>query len=153
MLKSRIAGVLAAAVAAFGLTLVTAPSASAIEGVWKPWNNGWVTECGTTKTHRITTNASFQACFIIGSGSYVQPVLVVKNNTTSAIRLKGSADSTYGTTVNCPDTFLSAGQRTTCMGTTEGIRLGLNLGWGDLDLMSNGAWHGDRTAYVPIQGV
>ncbi|MFE0426724.1 hypothetical protein [Streptomyces sp. NPDC058953] len=152
MLKSRIAGVLAAAVAAFGLTLVTAPSASAIEGVWKPWNNGWVTECGTTKTHRITTNASFQACFIIGSGSYVQPVLVVKNNATSAIRLKGSVTSTYGTPVYCPDTFLSAGQRTTCMGTTEALRPGDNFGWGLLDLWDNGGWHRDGTRDAHMNG-
>ncbi|MEU3600338.1 hypothetical protein ABZ714_16705 [Streptomyces sp. NPDC006798] len=154
MFKSRIAGLLAATVAAFGLTSVTASSASAsasaIEGPWKPWDNHWNTTCGQTTTHWLTTNAGFQACFIVDSGGVVQPVLVVKKNAAVAIRIKGSADSTYGTTVNCPATPLSAGQRTTCMGTTEALRPGNNDGWGNLSPWNNNAWYVGSTAVVRI---
>ncbi|MEU5163425.1 hypothetical protein AB0G74_27970 [Streptomyces sp. NPDC020875] len=145
MTRSRTIALLTAVAAVLATMLVTAPQAAANTGRWQPWNPGWTTKCGSTTHHPVTTRVIYQTCFVLGSANYIQPVLVVTNHAPNAIRMQAVVQSTHGTPTSCPDTFLSAGYSTACLGTTFQARPGRNVGWSDVFLYNAGDWYRGTT--------
>ncbi|WP_030299818.1 hypothetical protein [Streptomyces katrae] len=144
----RTAHALAAATATLGLAVLTTSPASAAEGPskWQPWVAYPNVTCSSTTAHPLTTRVSFQTCIIRGTGGALQPVLVVKNDAPHAIQIRGYVYSDFsGTTADCPTTYLSSGQRTTCLGYTGTGTSGTDSAWSDLGIMNGGAWNWGQT--------
>ncbi|MEU0990890.1 hypothetical protein [Streptomyces sp. NPDC005953] len=147
MRKSRVIGAVMATVAAFGMTMVTASPAAAAS--WNSFPTGETVTCSVWQNHPLTNSVEFRMCIIHGAGPAVQPLLSVKNNGPYAIRLKGSSESTWNSAVYCPDSYLSSGLETTCMGKTEAGNPAWDYAYGDLWLYSASTWHyGVATKYL-----
>ncbi|MFE5855016.1 hypothetical protein ACFQ61_17640 [Streptomyces sp. NPDC056500] len=143
MRKSRLIGLLMAIMATLGMAMVTAPPAAA--SAWNPMPSGpkW---CSAWESHTLTTNVVFRVCVFDGSLNYAQPVLEVRNDGPSAIRMKAWVDGNWSAMVDCPDTYLSSGYSSSCLGTTGVVVSG--EAEAALYLYSASTWHYDNAIKV-----
>ncbi|MEU6246595.1 hypothetical protein [Glycomyces sp. NPDC047010] len=130
-LKSRaFSRILTAAVlsvlTAVGLAFTASPASAA--PYWQEVNTGPTWSCNPTKIHPAKAGVGFQTCIVVNANYDAQAVLVVVNNSSSAIQLSGVIDTSFGADASCYSSTLNPGFRRGCFGPTVHVGSGVTLG-------------------------
>ncbi|MFJ4691547.1 hypothetical protein [Streptomyces sp. NPDC088766] len=108
----------AAAVAA-GLLLASAPAGAAPN--WQTVSTGPTWSCAPTVVHTAGAGVGLQACLVRNANDDAQTVLVVVNNSGSAVTVSATVTSDFAASAGCSTYTLTAGERRGCFGTTAHV--------------------------------
>jgi hypothetical protein len=104
-----------AAVCVTGALIAAAPAGAA--PYWQTVTTGPTWDCARTVVHTAKAGVGFQACLVRNAHDDAQVVLVVVNNSTSAVTVSGTVTS-FGADAGCGSYTLPVGERRGCFGTT-----------------------------------
>ncbi|MEU7279418.1 hypothetical protein AB0A69_11650 [Streptomyces sp. NPDC045431] len=107
-----------AAAIAGGLLLTAAPAEAA--PYWQSVSTSSNWSCARTVVHTAKAGVGFQACTVRNHNNDAQVVLVVVNNSTSAVNISGIVDSDFGDG-SCGSYSLAVGERRGCFGPTSTV--------------------------------
>ncbi|MET9800260.1 hypothetical protein [Streptomyces sp. NPDC006368] len=111
---------LTAAAALMGSTLLTAAPAEAAP-YWQTVSTNLSWKCAPTAAHPAKAGVGYQACLVRNAYDDAQVVLVVVNNSSSAVTISGTVTSSFGPDASCSAYNLAVGERRGCFGTTGPI--------------------------------
>ncbi|MFT2014390.1 hypothetical protein ACMA1D_00870 [Streptomyces sp. 796.1] len=120
--------VLGAASAAF-ISFGSAPaSAAAKDGAWMDVRPEFTKNCGHT-TAILYANFWGQSCIVDNGKGYAQAVLILSNQTDTAVTSDNYAwsDAIYGSYSACPTRTITAGKQIACVSPTEFVGRGRAL--------------------------
>lgn len=84
---------------------------------WQAFTTDSSWRCTATAQHPGATNIYYQGCVVV-SGSYMQTVLVVSNQSSSAVTIFGEVYNSNGPGWTCNTSTFSPGYRRACFGDT-----------------------------------
>ncbi|MGV9943378.1 hypothetical protein [Streptomyces sp. NPDC003401] len=108
-----------AATALTGLLLASAPAGAAPN--WQTVSTGPTWSCAPTVGHAAKAGVGFQACLVRNANDDAQTVLVVVNNSGSAVTVSATVTSDFAASAACSTYTLAAGERRGCFGTTAHV--------------------------------
>lgn len=142
---------MAAGAAALGAMVFAASPAAADAPYWEPVNTTSAWHCGSTASHTANSRVQFQVCAVHGAAGYSQAVLVVVNNSSSAVQIEGYVElesASYLIPDSCDRSSLVAGARTGCVGRT--VKTGNETLTASALLKVNGEWdNAPRKVWTP----
>ncbi|GHD30717.1 hypothetical protein [Streptomyces galbus] len=119
MLKSKSSLLAAAAASAGCLILAAAPAGAA--PYWQSVSTNSTWSCAPTVVHTARAGVGFQACLVRSALDNAQVVLVVVNNSPSAVTVSGTVTADFAAEAGCSSYTLAAGERRGCFGTTAHV--------------------------------
>lgn len=119
MQKTGIRILTTAAAVAGSVLLAAAPAGAAPYWQTVSTNSNW--SCAATVVHTARAGVGFQACIVRNANDDAQVVLVVVNNSSSAVTVSGTVTSEFAAEASCSTYSLAAGERRGCFGTTAHV--------------------------------
>ncbi|MFD7130370.1 hypothetical protein [Streptomyces sp. NPDC059894] len=107
------------AAAAGSLILAAAPAGAA--PYWQAVSTNSTWSCAPTVVHTAQAGVGYQACLVRSALDNAQVVLVVVNNSSSAVTVSGTITTDFAAEASCSSYALAVGERRGCFGTTAHV--------------------------------